>query len=380
MKKIFTLALSALAAVGLSAAPVQHEMQTMTLSKSKLNLAASNTCKTIEGYQNTNVSRADFTPDGSYIILNTSSTPYEAVGAPVIKQKSGSTYSVDNFFGAGSITVEGEWGEFTFNEGTDEEFQNLAIVFKGAGETEVLENSQGIKLGMYLCDPAAQKVYSNDIEFLYDEEEDVLFWPWQGMTLMLGYVDGQSIRGFQITPTVFYRANGTMTSDEYINNDDIEKTSYNLFFFEQDGQILTFNNGGFGYPMLFEVDGEEAIAEECVLTETSNGQVIATQVENDALTYAVVAAYEETDDAFILSCPEWYAMGDGGWYGHYTNCTWTLSKTGELGIGNVAVDNTANANAPVVYYNLQGQRINTPAAGQIVIRKQGTEATKLLVK
>lgn len=46
-------------------------------------------------------------------------------------------------------------------------------------------------------------------------------------------------------------------------------------------------------------------------------------------------------------------------------------------IDNVNVDNT---NAPVEYYNLQGMKVNTPAAGQIVIRRQGTEATKILVK
>lgn len=48
-----------------------------------------------------------------------------------------------------------------------------------------------------------------------------------------------------------------------------------------------------------------------------------------------------------------------------------------VGIDNVNVDNT---NAPVEYYNLQGMKVNTPAAGQIVIRRQGTEATKILVK
>lgn len=37
-------------------------------------------------------------------------------------------------------------------------------------------------------------------------------------------------------------------------------------------------------------------------------------------------------------------------------------------------------NAPVEYYNLQGVRINEPAAGQIVIRRQGANVTKMVVR
>ena len=48
------------------------------------------------------------------------------------------------------------------------------------------------------------------------------------------------------------------------------------------------------------------------------------------------------------------------------------------GLNEVAVDN--NENAPVEYFNLQGVRINEPAAGQVVIRRQGNKTTKLFVK
>ncbi len=45
------------------------------------------------------------------------------------------------------------------------------------------------------------------------------------------------------------------------------------------------------------------------------------------------------------------------------------------GVGNIAAD-VNNANAPVVYYNLQGQKVNNPEGG-IFIRQQGTEAVKV---
>ena len=53
---------------------------------------------------------------------------------------------------------------------------------------------------------------------------------------------------------------------------------------------------------------------------------------------------------------------------------------GQTGIEDIKADDVDNSNAPVEYFNLQGMRIANPAAGQIVIRRQGTEATKLFVK
>ena len=48
--------------------------------------------------------------------------------------------------------------------------------------------------------------------------------------------------------------------------------------------------------------------------------------------------------------------------------------------GSSAIDeiNANDENAPVEYYNLQGMRINEPAAGQIVIRRQGSKVSKIV--
>ena len=55
-----------------------------------------------------------------------------------------------------------------------------------------------------------------------------------------------------------------------------------------------------------------------------------------------------------------------------------ISSTLPTGIE--TIDTDSNVNAPVEYYNLQGRRINAPMAGQIVIRRQGTTVSKILVK
>ncbi len=56
-----------------------------------------------------------------------------------------------------------------------------------------------------------------------------------------------------------------------------------------------------------------------------------------------------------------------------------IIKGTSTGIENVATDKV-DANGPVEYYNLQGVRVENPAAGSIVIRRQGNTATKILVK
>lgn len=51
---------------------------------------------------------------------------------------------------------------------------------------------------------------------------------------------------------------------------------------------------------------------------------------------------------------------------------------GFLGVDKVAVDN--NVNAPVEFFNLQGVRVVEPAAGNVYIRRQGNEVSKIIVR
>ncbi len=49
----------------------------------------------------------------------------------------------------------------------------------------------------------------------------------------------------------------------------------------------------------------------------------------------------------------------------------------DAGVNDIVVD---NSNAPVEYFNLQGIRVANPEAGQLLIRRQGSEVSKILVK
>lgn len=56
----------------------------------------------------------------------------------------------------------------------------------------------------------------------------------------------------------------------------------------------------------------------------------------------------------------------------------TLNLTnGEGGVDNIAAD---NENAPVEYFNLQGVKIENPAAGGLYIKRQGSKVAKVIIK
>lgn len=63
------------------------------------------------------------------------------------------------------------------------------------------------------------------------------------------------------------------------------------------------------------------------------------------------------------------------WSGIPINVTFTAGA--KSGIADIAAD--TDAAAPVEYYNLQGQRLANPAAGTLVIRRQGRTASKVVL-
>ena len=76
-----------------------------------------------------------------------------------------------------------------------------------------------------------------------------------------------------------------------------------------------------------------------------------------------------------------YAQTSGGTYyaSNYADVLSYVTFPTFSGINEVKAD-IDNSNAPVEYFNLQGVRIVNPEAGQFVIKRQGSEVTKLIVR
>lgn len=64
----------------------------------------------------------------------------------------------------------------------------------------------------------------------------------------------------------------------------------------------------------------------------------------------------------------------------YTTCDGQFKLVLPAGSGIEGVMTDGDADAPVEYFNLQGQRILNPAAGQLVIRRQGAEVSKIVIR
>ncbi len=111
-----------------------------------------------------------------------------------------------------------------------------------------------------------------------------------------------------------------------------------------------------------EVTGD-ALADELKITLTNNA---------DGTTTITVPHYSTT--VYTTTSQKFY-------YGSMSETPSTLTfKTfgnNEAGIANVSV---AANDAPVEYFNLQGVRVNNPAAGQLVIKRQGSEVTKTIIR
>lgn len=155
--------------------------------------------------------------------------------------------------------------------------------------------------------------------------------------------------------------------------------------------------GGGDYGVFFDLDKDEptaAIAIEQVVMDASSS------LEESGYGDYMLCAAKLTDDAVSLSesleatlsnngntltfNSTWSvislnsAIGRLSWIGECQPAVITYTLDGAGVEDNIVA--TDNSNAPVEYYNLQGIRINEPAAGSVVIRRQGTEVSKILVK
>ncbi len=69
---------------------------------------------------------------------------------------------------------------------------------------------------------------------------------------------------------------------------------------------------------------------------------------------------------------------DGGWYYANTNSAFKVKLPEKEGVSSIVAD--SDLNAPVEYFNLQGQRIDNPVSGQLVVKRQGKNVQKLIVR
>lgn len=406
MKKIFTLALAAAAVVGASASPLSFKSAPqIKLTQSKNQLTATS-MKTMSV-----ASRADET------------TP-ELTGGEYVAQ-----FAMDFQDGFGSanprtakITRDGEGyvldlglnGLFTDLTVNDVKVEKVALegndgtttYFWGIPKGQVVMNdvelNDGSKVDVYIGGYAiydmdqtgayAYKGNSSGMDPMFECSASgdflrLIQFNWNGTTASVSGIwfaadiQGKTYDiGLDVMYPVYYQNNAsystTMAGEE--GDEDVSGECYVLpVTYQQLGSgYETYGVVDCGGAIISIVDGKDATCYLNVALYYAGSAIYWGDAQNSAENFAAAGSFAENGDTKTITYDDLsWLLGNGQELGYFTNTTITFGGTGA--INEVAVDNN---NAPVEYFNLQGVRVNEPVAGQIVIRRQGNEVSKLLVK
>ncbi|MDE6321737.1 MAG: hypothetical protein K2L93_05500, partial [Muribaculaceae bacterium] len=234
----------------------------------------------------------------------------------------------------------------------------------------------------------------------------------QGMGVAFPVGNSVVLFDYELSPKIM-KPNATATYN-WIAGNGTDKGNFNVPMFigfedeEFEGvtyttmymSALLYELTGDGYPATYEVEeadnGFEAIANSpiCVYNEDNSlvegGNIVYGQLATSIKTYTsdVIWNLSTKKDAIELSVQEirgqsgtgntdcLYIHNDGYTFGQLWDVKIDMSNAGVQEI----IADAAAENGAVEYYNLQGMKINNPAAGQIVIRRQGNKTAKMIVR
>lgn len=405
MKKIFTLALAAAAVVGASASPLSFKSAPqIKLTESKNQLTATS-MKTMSV-----ASRADET------------TP-ELTGGEYVAQ-----FAMDfqNGFGSANprtakITKDGEGyvldlglnGLFTDLTVNDVKVEKVALegndgtttYFWGIPNGQVVMNdvelNDGSKVDVYIGGYAiydmdqtgayAYKGNSSAITPMFECSANgdflrLIQFNWTGTTAPVSGIwfaadiQGKTYDiGLDVMDPVYYQNNASYstTMKRVEGDEDVSGECYVLpVTYQQGSGYETYGVVDRGGAIISIVDGKDATCYSNVALYYAGSGIYWGDAQNSSDNFAAAGSFAENGDTKTITYPylSWLLV-NGKELGYFKDTTITFGGTGA--INDVAVDNN---NAPVEYFNLQGVRVNEPVAGQIVIRRQGNEVSKLLVK
>lgn len=406
MKKIFTLALAAAAVVGASASPLSFKSAPqIKLTESKNQLTATS-LKTMSV-----ASRADeTTPEltgGEYVaqFAMDFSDGFSSANPRTAKiTKDGEGYVLD-------LGLNGLFTDLTVNDVKLEKVayqgnDGTTTYFWGIPKDQVVMNqvelNDGSKVDVYIGGYAiydmdqttgayAYKGNSSAITPMFECSANgdflrLIQFNWNGTTAPVSGIwfaadiQGKTYDiGLDVMDLVYYQNNAsystTMAGEE--GDEDVSGECYVLPVEYNIGNgYAAYGVVDRGGSIINIVDGKDATCYPNVALYYAGSAIYWGDAQNSAENFAAAGSFAENGDTKTITYDDLsWLLGNGQELGYFTNTTITFGGTGA--INEVAVDNN---NAPVEYFNLQGVRVNEPVAGQIVIRRQGNEVSKLLVK
>lgn len=407
MKKIFTLAMAAAAVVGASAAPLSFKnAPQIKLTEVKQLTATSQ--KTMSVVSRADEDAAPELAGGNYVgqFAMEFSDGFGSANPRTVKiTKDGDGYILD-------LGLNGMFTDITANtvklEKIGSEMQDGSMVYYwGIPLNQVVmedvELNNGSKVDVYIGGSAVYDmnqstgVYeyagaSSAIAPMFDCSESgdflrLLQYNWNGTNapvtgiFMAADIDGKTYSiGLDLMDVVYYQSNASFSMKAEGEDGQTETLEGDCYVFPVEYNIgrgyETYGLNEVGGALISIVDGKDATCYPNIALYYAGNGIYWGDAQNSSDNFQARGSFAQNGDAMTISYPDLsWLLGNGQELMYYTDTTITFGGTGA--INDVAVDNN---NAPVEYFNLQGVRVNEPVAGQIVIRRQGNEVSKLLVK
>lgn len=216
--------------------------------------------------------------------------------------------------------------------------------------------------------------------------------------LIYGFNDpsDSNLRGYQFVDAGFWAYNSAdgcfinaFDKDGVLTYSDDE--GY-YFRGEWDEKALTISSPFgklFSKPASFEIDRENMIVKgrNVLMDDYSDPKVYYCDLTDDFKAVVengdIIFSGKISDEGKVVTFERYWATTEaqlGTEFGGSQKLNIVFDSSilvGNSGIGNIAAD---NSNAPVEYFTLQGIRVDTPISGTIVIRRQGTEVSKIIMR
>lgn len=189
------------------------------------------------------------------------------------------------------------------------------------------------------------------------------------------------------------KANAFAAGTEYLSDEETAPINYALIYQldESETQTAIYLKGLMGFNSV-----TEWVVDKETMTATATNNILGQQTikfkkydvllmdENATENFTAVGKLSTNDEnktVMTFEAALYATIPDQGWVAKY-DPGFTITFDTNLfpgntgGITNAIMD---NSNAPVEYFNLQGIKVDAPAAGTIVIRRQGNDVKKVIM-
>lgn len=328
---------------------------------------------------------------------------YEYSSLAMQQEKGSKSVVIKNFIMSGTNDIPATLGERLIDGS-----YYTTLTFAGNGKLPLYTyNGKTYMLWLFGYDETGKPgLYTNDLEFIKMGDEFVFAYT----DCAVAWVTSDGYGSWAMNPGIIKSDSSFSGQMEALDNDgntvwiDGEEAQVIITSDDLPNAFGVMNFAGFGGLSVFQYDVETkqvvSLPNQCEVTvSTTSGSKItlygtSNRPANGTTTipdYVITGTLEGTSaTTAVVKFPQWYIANwsfgaqNGGYevgiYTSFRDSQMTLPFNPLPDAGGVEGVVAEKENAPVEYYNLQGVRVMNPEAGQLVIKRQGSEVKKMVIR